>query len=163
PLLEYVVQALAENGVRDLIFVVGYRRERIQSHFQDGKAFGSHITYVTQTKQLGTAHGIWEARGHLEDPFIVLNGSNMVDGVSVGAIPTEGTWVDALYPWDLLRLNAAALKTTAERRAGTIEPAVTIRGRVTIGDGCVIRSGAYLQGPLSIGAGCEIGPNAVLL
>src|SRR5207244_12347359 len=80
PLLEYVVQALADNGVRDLIFVVGYRRERIQSHFQDGKAFGSHITYVTQTKQLGTAHGIWEARGHLEDPFIVLNGRNMVDG-----------------------------------------------------------------------------------
>src|SRR5438034_3385936 len=79
PLLEYVVQALAENGVRDLIFVVGYRRERIQSHFQDGKAFGAHITYVTQTKQLGTAHAIWEARGHLEDPFIVLNGSNMVD------------------------------------------------------------------------------------
>src|SRR5207249_11485436 len=67
------------------------------------------------------------------------------------------------YPWDLLRLNAAALQPTAERRAGTIEPAVTIRGRVTIGDGCVIRSGAYLQGPLSIGAGCEIGPNAVLL
>jgi len=250
PLLEYVVQALAENGVRDLIFVVGYRRERIQSHFQDGKAFGAHITYVTQSKQLGTAHAIWEARGHLEDPFIVLNGSNMVDarfvedllaaapkpavlitqserpqsygvvtvrgkelvaitekpaevisnlintgayvldsrifdeierlakegkndlpsavsalakGASVAALLTEGMWVDALYPWDLLRLNAAALKTTAERRAGTIEPAVTIRGRVTIGDGCVIRSGAYLQGPLSIGAGCEIGPNAVLL
>ena len=250
PLLEYVVQALADNGVRDLIFIVGYRRERIQSHFQDGKSFGTHITYVTQTKQLGTAHAIWEARGHLEDPFIVLNGSNMVDGrfvedllaaapkpavlitqserpqsygvvtvrgkelvaitekpaevisnlintgayvldsrifdeierlakegkhdlpsavsalakrASVAAILTEGMWVDALYPWDLLRLNAAALKTTAERRAGTIEPAVTIRGRVTIGDGCVIRSGAYLQGPLSIGAGSEIGPNAVLL
>jgi glucose-1-phosphate thymidylyltransferase len=244
------VQALADNGVRDLIFIVGYRRERIQSHFQDGKSFGTHITYVTQTKQLGTAHAIWEARGHLEDPFIVLNGSNMVDGrfvedllaaapkpavlitqserpqsygvvtvrgkelvaitekpaevisnlintgayvldsrifdeierlakegkhdlpsavstlgkrTSIAAIPTEGTWVDALYPWDLLRLNATALKTTAERRAGTIEPAVTIRGRVTIGDGCVIRSGAYLQGPLSIGAGSEIGPNAVLL
>src|SRR5256712_13583140 len=80
PLLEHVVQALADNGGRDLIFIVGYRRERIQSHFQDGKSFGTHITYVTQTKQLGTAHAIWEARGHLEDPFIVLNGSNMVDG-----------------------------------------------------------------------------------
>src|SRR2546427_12921289 len=75
PLLEYVVQALAENGVRDLIFVVGYRRERIQSHFQDGKAFGAHITYVTQTKQLGTAHAIWEAPGHREEPFIGLKGS----------------------------------------------------------------------------------------
>src|SRR5205823_1967288 len=68
-----------------------------------------------------------------------------------------------LYPWDLLRLNATALKAAPEVRSGTIEPAVTIRGRVSIGDGCVIRSGAYLQGPLSLGPGCEIGPNAVLL
>jgi len=250
PLLEYVVQALVDNGIRDLVFIVGYRRERIQSHFQDGKAFGAHITYVTQTKQLGTAHAIWEARAHLEDPFVVLNGSNMVDGrfvedllgaaarpavliteserpqsygvvtaqgkdlvaitekptevisnlintgayaldsrifdeierlakegkhdlpsavstlakrTSVAAVRTEGTWVDALFPWDLLRLNAAALKGLHEIRSGTIETAVTIRGRVSIGDGCVIRSGAYLQGPLSIGSGSEIGPNAVLL
>jgi len=40
---------------------------------------------------------------------------------------------------------------------------VTIRGRVSIGDGCAIRSGAYLQGPLALGPGCEIGPHAVLL
>jgi UDP-N-acetylglucosamine diphosphorylase / glucose-1-phosphate thymidylyltransferase / UDP-N-acetylgalactosamine diphosphorylase / glucosamine-1-phosphate N-acetyltransferase / galactosamine-1-phosphate N-acetyltransferase len=250
PLLEYVVQALVENGVRDLILVVGYRRERIQSHFQDGKAFHAHLTYVTQTKQLGTAHAVWEARPHLEGRFLVLNGSNMVDGrfvedllgsrdkpgvvitesdrprsygvvtvrgrtlvgitekptelisnlintgayvldarifeeierlakegkhdlpsalsalalgTEVDAIRTEGTWVDALYPWDLLRLNATALKGGHEVRSGTIEPAVTIRGRVSIGDGCVIRSGAYLQGPLTLGPGCEIGPNAVLL
>ena len=250
PLLEYVVQALVDNGVRDLVLVVGYRRERIQSHFQDGKAFGARITYVTQTKQLGTAHAVSEAKPHLDETFVVLNGSNMVDGrfvedllgnaekpavlitqserpqsygvvavqgknlvsitekpaevisnlintgayaldarifeeierlsaegkhdlpsavsslakrAPVAAIRTEGTWVDALYPWDLLRLNATALKGTHEMRAGTIEPAVTIRGRVLIGDGCVIRSGAYLQGPLALGSGCEIGPNAVLL
>ena len=250
PLLEYVVQALVENGVRDLVLVVGYRRERIQSHFQDGKAFHARISYVTQTKQLGTAHAVWEARPHLEERFLVLNGSNMVDsrfvedllasrdkpavlitqserprsygvvtvrgkalvgitekptevisnlintgayaldqrifdeierlakegkhdlpsavsalaqGTEVEAIRTEGTWVDALYPWDLLRLNATALKGAHEVRAGTIEPAVTIRGRVSIGDGCVIRSGAYLLGPLALGPGCEIGPNAVLL
>jgi len=250
PLLESTVQALVENGVRDLVLVVGYRRERIQSHFQDGKAFHARITYVTQTKQLGTAHAVAEARPHLDGPFLVLNGSNLVDGrfvedllgsggkpavlitqserprsygvatvegdrlvaitekpvemisnlINTGAyalderifeeidrlakdgkhdlpsavsalaertpvlaIRTEGTWVDALYPWDLLRLNATALKGTHEVRSGTIEPAVTIRGRVSIGDGCVIRSGAYLQGPLSLGPGCEIGPNAVLL
>ena len=250
PLLEYVVQALVENGVRDLVLVVGYRRERIQSHFQDGKAFHARISYVTQTKQLGTAHAVWEARPHMEERFLVLNGSNMVDSrfvedllasrdkpavlitqserprsygvvtvrgkalvgitekptevisnlintgayaldqrifdeierlakegkhdlpsavsalaqrTEVEAIRTEGTWVDALYPWDLLRLNATALKGAHEVRAGTIEPAVTIRGRVSIGDGCVIRSGAYLLGPLTLGPGCEIGPNAVLL
>lgn len=250
PLLEYVVGALVDNGIRDLVLVVGYRRERIQSHFQDGKAFHAQITYVTQTKQLGTAHAVWEARSHLEERFLVLNGSNMVDArfvedllavrekpavvitqsdrpqsygvvtvrgptllsitekppevisnlintgaysldrrifddierlakegrhdlpsavsalaqrAEVRAVRTEGTWVDALYPWHLLRLNATALKDAHEVRSGTIEPGVTIRGRVSIGDGCVIRSGAYLQGPLSLGPGCEIGPNAVLL
>src|SRR5205823_13068554 len=86
PPLESVVQALVENGVRDLVFVVGYRRERIQSHFQDGKAFHARITYVTQAKQLGTAHAIAEARPHLDESFVVLNGSNMVDSRFVEAL-----------------------------------------------------------------------------
>lgn len=250
PILEYVVRALVENGVQDILLVVGYRRERILSYFQDGKAFGARITYVAQSKQLGTAHGVWEARSHLSGRFFVLNGSNMIDGrfvedllghaggpavvitqserprsygvvtlqdgrlvsivekpiqvisnlISTGAyvldasifpeietlgeegkhdlpsvvsaiaarmpveaVRTEGMWVDALYPWDLLRLNAAALNSAHDVRAGTIEPNVTIRGRVTIGEGCTIRSGAYLLGPLSLGPGCEIGPSAVLL
>lgn len=250
PILEYVVRALVDNGVQDLVLVVGYRRERILSHFQDGKAFHARITYVTQSKQLGTAHAVWEARSHLSGPFVVLNGSNMIDGrfvedllghadgpavmitqsdrprsygvvtlqegkllaitekpaqlisnlintgayaldasifseieslaeggkhdlpsvvsslaskAKVTAVRTEGMWVDALYPWDLLRLNAAALTSTHDVRAGTIEPNVTVRGRVTVGEGCTIRSGAYLLGPLSLGPGCEIGPNAVLL
>ncbi len=250
PILEYAVQALVESGVRDLVFVVGYRRERIQAHFQDGKAFDARIAYVVQTKQLGTAHALGEAKGHLTGPFVVLNGSNMVDArfvadlleheegpavmitesdvprsygvvtlegrnvrailekpaevvsnlintgayaldpsifpeidargkegksdlpsvltdlarrTSVAAIRSEGTWVDALYPWDLLRLNTTALQSAHDVRAGTIEPHVVLKGRVTVGEGCVIRSGAYLQGPLSLGPGCEIGANAVLL
>ena len=250
PILEYVVQALVENGVHELVVVVGYHRERILSHFQDGKAYGAHIRYVIQGKQLGTAHALVAARAELEDRFIVLNGSNMIDarvvedllgqktgpavvitqsdrprsygvvtveggrlvGITekpaevisnlintgayaldatifpeierlasqgkhdlpsavsglagtreVAAVRTQGMWVDALYPWDLLRLNQAALASAHEIRAGTIEPNVSIRGRVTIGEGCTIRSGAYLQGPLSLGEGCEIGANAVLL
>src|SRR5205807_10029901 len=63
--------------------------------------------------------------------------SALAQRTPVLALRTEGTWVDALYPWDLLRLNATALKAAPEVRAGTIEPAVTIRGRVSIGDGCV--------------------------
>src|SRR5216117_1044605 len=61
--------------------------------------------------------------------------SALAQRTPVLAIRTEGTWVDALYPWDLLRLNATALNGTHEVRSGTIEPAVTIRGRVSIGAG----------------------------
>ena len=80
PILEYVVHALVQNGLTDLILVVGYRRERIQAHFEDGKKFGARITFLHEAKQLGTAHALWEARSQLGDTFYVFNGSNLIDG-----------------------------------------------------------------------------------
>lgn len=250
PILEYVVEALRDNGVTDLVLVVGYRRERIMSHFQDGRPFGVGVEYVTQGKQLGTAHALWSARDALGDDFLVLNGSSVIDARTVAdildqpgppavlitesetpskygvvsvsgdaldaivekpsqelghlintgiyrfdravfaeaeamfeagkhdlpsllqrivldrkvrAVPTKGRWIDALYPWDLLRVNAEVLKGLHEEKAGTIEKGVTIRGRVVIGEGSILRSGTYIRGPVVIGKGCEIGPNAALL
>ncbi|MEK6838472.1 MAG: sugar phosphate nucleotidyltransferase, partial [Candidatus Thermoplasmatota archaeon] len=61
PILEHVVRALAAEGIVDLVLVAGYRRERIMSYFQDGKAFGVKIEYIVQNKQLGTAHALLEA------------------------------------------------------------------------------------------------------
>lgn len=249
PILEHVVRSLVREGVHDIVLVVGYRRDRIMSYFGDGKAFDAHIDYVTELKQLGTAHALLEARPKVQGPFLVLNGSNLLDrqaisdlaggagpavlitesdnpsryGVvllaanrverivekprepignlintgaylldesifpvieslaswgkhdlpgavvalsstrPVSGIRTKGLWSDALYPWDLLRLNAEVLKGIPESKAGTIEKGVTIRGKVLIGEGTVLRAGTYIQGPVVIGEGCEVGPHAVLL
>src|SRR2546421_10654315 len=57
PLLESVVQALVENGVRDLVFVVGYRREGVQSHFQGRKTGLSRLQHGPQRKQTRPRHG----------------------------------------------------------------------------------------------------------
>src|SRR2546428_3977636 len=51
PLLEYVVQALADNGVRDLIFIVGYRRGGGPAPLPDGKAVGGPLTFLHPRKQ----------------------------------------------------------------------------------------------------------------
>jgi len=250
PILEYVVSALVGVNLRDITMVVGYRRERIMNHFADGKAFGAHIKYVTQAKQLGTAHALLAARGSSPEEVLVLPGDNIIDAgllsdflgrhegtsvlltesdeperygvaevrgpnlvrlvekpkqrisnlVSTGilafppsvfeeaaalgetgshdltdvlhelvqrgavkAVLSGGTWIDAAYPWDLLKANAAALAGLHEVKAGTIEKGVTIRGKVGIGEGTVLRSGTYIQGPCIIGEGCDIGPSAVLL
>ena len=250
PILEHVLRALAAEGVTDIVLTVGYRRERIMSYFQDGKAFGAKIEYVVQNKQIGTAHALLEARAKVDGPFLALNGSNLLDrqaisdllaghanpavliaesenpskygvvllsgdrvtkivekprqplgnlintgaylldasifpvieqlaaegrhdlpsaiaslseSLPVRAVRTEGAWSDALYPWDLLKLNAEVLKSVHEQKAGTIEKGVTIRGKVLVGDGTVLRAGTYVQGPVAIGEGCEIGPHAVIL
>src|SRR3970040_623107 len=72
PILEYAVEALVENGIHDLVLVVGYRKERIQSYFEDGGKFNARIEYATQGKQLGSLHALWEARRLLRGPFVGL-------------------------------------------------------------------------------------------
>src|SRR5256885_9100365 len=69
PLLEYVVQALADNGVRDLIFVVGYRRGREPTPFHDRESVVAPITYTPHTQKHRTAHATWETRRHPPRPL----------------------------------------------------------------------------------------------
>jgi UDP-N-acetylglucosamine diphosphorylase/glucosamine-1-phosphate N-acetyltransferase len=249
PILEYVVDALVKNDVREIVMVVGYRKERIMSHFEDGKKFGARIDYVVQEKQLGNGHALLSAKDRLSGEFMVLSGDNIVDRRAVGDLlragscpsalvvesenpskygvvtldkgtiknvyekPTElisniiltgmyclndhifefidqciadgeyglsnavqmslgshqlapvfsdGLWIDAVYPWDLLELNAAALENMSIRTSGKLEDRVTISGPVGIGAETVIRAGTTIYGPVLIGDGCEIGPNVTI-
>ena len=249
PILEYVVDALVKNDVREIVMVVGYRKERIMSHFEDGKKFGARIDYVVQEKQLGNGHALLSAKDRLSGEFMVLPGDNIVDrravgdllragscpsalvvesenpskyGVvtidkgtikdvvekpqelisniiltgmyclsdkifgfierciadgeyglsnavqlSLGAHPltpvfSDGLWIDAVYPWDLLELNAAALENLSIKTAGKTEPQVMISGPVGIGEETVIRAGTTIYGPVLIGDGCDIGPNVTI-
>jgi glucose-1-phosphate thymidylyltransferase len=79
PILEYVVRALALNGVKDILMIVGYRRERIMTYFEDGQKFGVNIEYEVQDKQLGTAHALSLAEGKVGEAFLVLPGDNIAD------------------------------------------------------------------------------------
>ncbi len=81
PILEYIVEALARNGVRDIVMIVGYRKERIMSYFGDGKDWKVKIQYVHQERQLGTAHALRAAEEYLKDEerFLVLAGDNFIE------------------------------------------------------------------------------------
>ena len=249
PILEYVVEALVQNDVHDIVMVVGYRKERIMSHFEDGKKFGARIEYVVQDKQLGNGHALYCAKDRVEGEFLVLAGDNIVDARAVGDLlrsPTcpsalvvesenpskygvvtiekgaidgvvekpldlvsniiltgfyrlresvfdviegsmssgeyglsnalrglirtesiapifsDGLWIDAVYPWDLLELNSAALESGRVKTAGKIEKHVTMAGPVGIGDETVVRAGTTIYGPVMIGEGCDIGPNVTI-
>ena len=53
----HVIDSLEQNGITDIILIVGYKKERIMDYFEDGLNFGVKIKYVEQNAQLGTAHG----------------------------------------------------------------------------------------------------------
>ena len=249
PILHYVVKALVESGVKDIVLVVGYKKERIMSYFGDGKGFGANIHYVVQERQLGTAHALNAASGQVDGEFLMVAGDNLIDsqavvdllnkgrgpsmavttsetpskygvvtlegeavtsivekpqkrigniistgmyrfppdifklierGISEGegaitnilqshlgrvqlrAVHTQGRWMDAVYPWDLIKLNSFAFDLEGQEVNGTIEAGAVLRGPVAIGAGTKIRSGTFIEGPVAIGEGSEIGPNVVI-
>jgi UDP-N-acetylglucosamine diphosphorylase / glucose-1-phosphate thymidylyltransferase / UDP-N-acetylgalactosamine diphosphorylase / glucosamine-1-phosphate N-acetyltransferase / galactosamine-1-phosphate N-acetyltransferase len=79
PILQYVIEALAANGVFQVIIVVGYRKEQVQDYFGSGERFGVDISYVAQEQQLGTGHALRQAKDMAEGRFIVLSGDNIIE------------------------------------------------------------------------------------
>lgn len=89
----------------------------------------------------------------------------MIDaGHEVYMTSTRSSWLDALYAWDLLQLNAFTLSKIKRKVAdNSIEENTYVKGDVSIGKNTIIRSGCYIVGPVMIGDNCDIGPNSVIL
>ncbi len=83
PILQHVIEALVQNGIRRLLIVVGYHREQIQDYFGSGNDFGAEIRYVIQERQLGTAHALKQAQDLAEERFIILSGDNIVSSEAI--------------------------------------------------------------------------------
>jgi len=245
PILGYVIEALVANGIRNIVIVVGYKKEEVYNWLGTVEQPGVEITFVTQEKQLGTAHAMAQARELAEEEFLVLPGDNLIEaktiakfvsiqplamlvkmvgnpvrygvvtiekglaksieekpreaksniintgiyaftrdifrfveselnipnalnnmivqGYAINAVEVEDTWLDAVYPWDILSLNDAVLHRTPLSLNGIIEKGVSVSGLVSVGKGTVIRSNSYIMGPAIIGEGCEIGPSVCIM
>jgi len=245
PILQYVVESLAQNGIRNIIIVVGYRREQVFDYIGSGEQYGVDIVYITQEKQLGTAHALTQVKDIVDNEFLVLPGDNLIEAATIAefvtmkpnavlvkkvgdttgygvvsaeedivksiiekpkdatgdvvntgiyafsrevfdfiqdeldipdvinsmlaqgkvvtAQETEGTWLDVVYPWDILSLNDAVLGRMSPSLGGTIEAGAFVKERVSVGKDTVIRSNSYIMGPVVIGENCDIGPNVCIL
>ncbi|MFC1918780.1 bifunctional sugar-1-phosphate nucleotidylyltransferase/acetyltransferase [Chloroflexota bacterium] len=245
PILQYAVEALAQNGIRRIIIVAGYRREQIFDYMGAGEQLGVDIVYITQERQLGTAHALAQAKDAVEEEFLILPGDNLIEadtiarfvavkpnavlvkkvddtnrygvvtaegglvseiaekpqeaksniintgiyafdrkifdfigneldipdvlnnmlsqGYRISAQETAGTWLDVVYPWDILSLNGAILRRMPTSLGGTIEEGASVQGLVSVGKDTIIRSNSYIVGPVGIGENCDIGPNVCIL
>jgi UDP-N-acetylglucosamine diphosphorylase/glucosamine-1-phosphate N-acetyltransferase len=245
PILQFIIESLVDNGIRNIVLVVGYRKEQVYDYLGSGERCGASITYINQMSQLGTAHALMQAKDAVEAEFLVLSGDNLIEahtiagflqarpeavlvkrvsdpvrygvvniqqgevrdivekpeearsnlvntgiyaftrdifkfaesvldipdalnnmiaeGYSIAALETEGTWLDVVYPWDIISLNNALLKNIDVSLGGTIETGVSVKGKVVVGPDSVVRSGSCIYGPAVIGSGCDIGPQVCIM
>ena len=114
PILEHVFDALVEAGVAELVVVVGYKRDRVQNHF--GPTYRDvPVTYVTQSKQLGSGHALLQAREAVEGPVLVLNGDRLIDAGTVTAVAdrfaeTDGPALSVVERRDTSRYGAVEVR-----------------------------------------------------
>lgn len=79
PLLEYQIENLKENGVDNIILVVGHLGDVIKEHFNDGAEFGVNISYFVEDTPLGTAGALAELYDRLEDTFVLVFGDLFIN------------------------------------------------------------------------------------
>jgi len=239
PIIEYVIDALLKNGIREIIVVVGYRKEQVTRYLNQ---LDVPIEVVVQNKQLGTGHALLSAESQIHENFLLLPGDNYIDpssiarikdlpnamlvkehpnpsnfgvvmlseghvthivekpefapsfmvstgiysltrdifshikendltdaissmienGVMIKGIPADD-WQDAIFAWDLLKMNRRLLHNLPSTREGSVSRQTIIQGAVSIGRGTTIGPNTVITGPVIIGNDCTIGPNCCVM
>ncbi len=78
PILQWELECLAQNGIKDITLVIGHLGHFIRDYFADGTAFGVSIRYYEETEPLGTAGALYRLNG-LDEDFLLLNGDTLFD------------------------------------------------------------------------------------
>src|SRR3990172_3646156 len=74
PILEHLLIEVTKAGIREFIFIVGYRDEQVRHYFGNGAKWGVSVDYCTQRKQLGTADALKAVDGMIDGNFLMING-----------------------------------------------------------------------------------------
>jgi bifunctional UDP-N-acetylglucosamine pyrophosphorylase/glucosamine-1-phosphate N-acetyltransferase len=86
PMMEHLVLAAKDSGMKDFIFVVGYGEREIRKHFGDGSGFGITVTYAPQRHQNGTADAVRSVSDLVTGPFLLLNGDMILKSKDIANI-----------------------------------------------------------------------------
>ena len=55
PILQWQIETLKEQGITEIVLIIGHLGEKIRGYFGDGNGFGVSIRYIEETEPLGTA------------------------------------------------------------------------------------------------------------
>lgn len=66
PIICFIVDKLAEAGIKDFVFVIGHLGDKVR-HFVEETYPNLHTEFVYQEQRKGSAHAVWTARETIED------------------------------------------------------------------------------------------------
>jgi len=83
PVIQHVLDSVKKNGVKEVLIVVGYLGEKIQSLVRDGSKFGLKVNYVWQKHVGGTGEALSLVSDFLDETFLVVYGDLYVTSSAI--------------------------------------------------------------------------------
>ena len=75
PILRHMIEHARDQGFRNFLLCVNYKKELIYDYFGNGEKYGVNIRYIEENKRMGTAGALsLIPKALLEKPFFVVNG-----------------------------------------------------------------------------------------
>lgn len=80
PILEWQIENLREQGITDIVLIIGHLGHKIREYFENGANFGVSIQYIEETTPLGTAGALSMLQPFLtEENFFLVFGDVLFD------------------------------------------------------------------------------------
>ena len=125
PILEWQIEWLKSHGIRDIVLLVGYLKEKIIDYIGSGARLGVRVSYVVEDQPLGTGGALKNAEMVLknEDYFIVINGdiltnidpSKVYEKLFVDDVIGSIASVPLRSPYGILRIEGDFVKEFTEK------------------------------------------------
>ncbi len=77
PVIEHAINVLKAGGIREILVVVGRKKEAILDYLGSGERLGVDISYKIQEELKGTAHAVYQGKDFIgNEDFVVIYGDN---------------------------------------------------------------------------------------
>lgn len=125
PILETIIEGFKQYGYTNFILSVNYKKEVIQNYFQDGSPFDVNISYIEETKRLGTAGALSLITSKPSRSIFVMNGDllTQVNFEQLMQFHTENKSLATMcvreyeyqIPYGVIETNGTSLVTIKEK------------------------------------------------
>ncbi len=143
PFLDYVLSALADAGLTEVVLVVAPDHAAVREHFTTRPPERVTVRFAVQDQPRGTADAVYAARDAIRNaPFLVLNADNYYSPATLGAAAAIGACgLVAFEAEALVRLSGFEPERVLRFALLDIAPDGTLRG---------IREKPRLDDPLAL-------------
>ena len=112
PIVERVMETLAQNGIREFIMVVSHEDGEVGRYFREQTTLNADIQFVIQAERLGMANALSLAAPYIHGPFVMSACDNLVPAEHIAALLDSYRQQQANAVLSLMKVDESVITRT---------------------------------------------------